>query len=139
MITDQHYTQKEPGVIPLSNMKQLQEEIEMHKRSLAFMEEENILLKNRVSEVLKNGFNENMLNEMEVFHGQFVREDELIRILKSYILEADKLLLREVFNDGKIIKDVKRKLQRVRTKMETTQRRFTRLKSDFNSFLSENS
>jgi len=139
MITDNHYIQKEPGIIPLSNMKQLQEEIDMHKRSLAFMEEENILLKNRVSEVLKNGFNQNMLNEMDIFQGQFVREDELIRILKSYILEADKLLLQEVFRDGKIIKDVKRKLQRVRTKMETTQRRFTKLKSDFNSFLSENS
>jgi hypothetical protein len=138
MITDHHYRQTETGVIPFSNMKQLQEEIDMHKRSLAFMEEENILLKNRVSQVLKNGFNENLLSEMEIFHGQFVREDELIRILKSYIMEAEKLLLQEVFRDGKIIKEVKRKLQRVRTKMETTQRRFTKLKSDFNSFLSEN-
>jgi hypothetical protein len=125
--------------MPLSKLKQVQEESDMHKRTLAFMEDENIRLKNRVSEVLKNSFNESLLNEIELFQGRFVREDELIRILRSYLLEVDQLLLLEVFEDGRVIKEAQKKLKKISIKMDSSHRRFSKLKADFNSFMSENS
>jgi len=138
MITQQ-YTQAKPLYMPLSKLKQVQEESDMHKRTLAFMEDENIRLKNRVSEVLKNSFNESLLNEIELFQGRFVREDELIRILRSYLLEVDQLLLLEVFEDGRVIKEAQKKLKKISIKMDSSHRRFSKLKADFNSFMSENS
>ena len=50
--------------IPELKLIQLQYEINTWKRLLSFMSEENIQLKNRLSEVLKNKFDKNLLEEV---------------------------------------------------------------------------
>jgi hypothetical protein len=56
------------------------------------MMEENIHLKNRLSEILRNGFDKNSLEEIELFQTDFVKEDELIGSIKKEVDEFDKLL-----------------------------------------------
>ena len=48
-------------------LMQLRHEINTWKRMLSFMQEENVHLKNRLSDVLKDRFNKNLLDEVEFF------------------------------------------------------------------------
>ncbi len=136
MVTNDKHIQ--PDNIPVMELRQLQYESDTCKRLLGFIAEENIHLKNRLSEILKTGFNDNLLDELENFHGRFVREDELIRLLRNNVAELDNLLEREVFEDVKIVKEIRRKLKNLCDNIQNVQERFTRLKLEFNSFMSEN-
>lgn len=124
--------------MPDLKLKQLQYESDTWKRLLAFMMDENVHLKNRLSEVLKNGSDTTLLGELENFQNNFVREDELIRLLRKDIAEVDKLLVREVFEDGKIIKHLNKKMKTLRSNITQVEKKFGQLKSDFHSYLSEN-
>src|SRR6186713_2880372 len=86
---------KEPDGMPDLRTKQLQYENNSWKRLVGFMMDENIHMKNRLSEVLKDKFNRNLLEEVEVFQNRFVKGDELIGLLRDDAAEVDRLLLRE--------------------------------------------
>ena len=62
-------------------LRQLKYESDTWKRLLGFVMEENIHLKNRLSEVLKANFDKNLLNDVENFYSEFIRADELIGLL----------------------------------------------------------
>lgn len=132
------YTNLKPDRMPALQLKQLQFEADTGKRLLAFMMEENIRMKNRISEILKADFDKNLLDELENFHTRFIKEDELISLMRNDAAEMDKLLLREIFEDGKIIREVKRKLKRLSDNLLDAERKFGKLKAEFNSYLSEN-
>jgi regulator of replication initiation timing len=123
--------------MPELKLKQLQYESDTWKRLLSFMIEENVRLKNRLSEILKEQFNHNLLEEVEGFQNRFLKEDELIGLLRNEIVEFDKLLVREAFEDGKIIRVVGKKMEKLRSNIETAEKQFGKLKSEFNSYLTE--
>ena len=124
--------------MPELKLKQSQYECDTWKRLLAFMMEENIYRKNRIAEILKHKFNKDLLPEVENFQNRFIKEDELINILRDDIAELDKLLLRRDFEDGKIIKEIERKQNRLRNNMLVAEKNFNKLQAEFNSYLSEN-
>jgi len=124
--------------MPELKLKQLHHESDMWKRMLGFMQDENIHLKNRISEVLSNGFNKNMLEEIEIFQSRFIKEDEKISLLRNEIAELDNLLMREVFENGIIKKDIERKLRHLRKILRNTEDEFAKLKQEFNTYLAEN-
>jgi len=124
--------------MPNLKLKQLQYEIDTWKRLLGFMTDENIHLKNRFSEILKNQFDDSTLEEMENFQSNFLKEDQRISLLKNEVAELDKLLVREIFEDGTIIRMFDDKLKRLRKNIKNAEAEFTRLKMDFNNYLSEN-
>jgi len=78
--------------IPNLKLKQLQYEAGTWKRLLLFMSDENICLKNRLSEILKGPFNGSLLDELENFQSRFIREDELLLFMRSDFVALDKLL-----------------------------------------------
>ena len=53
--------------MPELKLKQLQNESDSWKKLLGFMMDENIRLKNRLSELLKDKFDKNLLEEVESF------------------------------------------------------------------------
>ena len=124
--------------MPELKLKQLQYESDTWKRLLGFMKDENIHLKNRLSEILKNGFNKNLLEELENFNSRFLKEDELIGLIRHDMAELDKLLLRKTFENGKIIEEIGKKLKTIRNNTELAERRFAKVKLEFNNYLSEN-
>lgn len=124
--------------MPELKLKQLQYETETWKRLLGFMRDENIHLKNRLSEILKDNFNNNLLEEIEIFQTHFIKEDDQIHLLRNEVVELDKLLVREIFENGTIIRQVDNKLKRLRRNIKNAESQFTRLKIDFNNYLSEN-
>lgn len=118
-------------------LKQLQYESDSWKRILGFMIDENIHLKNRLSEVLREGFDRSLLNEMENFQSRFIKEDNVISLLRNEMAEFDKLLLREIFEDGNIKKEVLRQFKKIGDSIKNGEEEFRKLKSEFNSYLSE--
>jgi regulator of replication initiation timing len=127
-----------PEYMPELKLKQLQYEADTWKRLLGFMIDENIHLKNRLSEILKDRFDKNLLDEVESFQSMFVKEDQMIGLLRNEVAELDKLLVREAFEDGTIIKQVDRKLKKLRDNINNAEKQFGKLKTEFNSYLSEN-
>ena len=124
--------------MPGLKLKQLQYESDTWKRLLGFTMDENIHLKNRLSEILKENFDKNLLEDVEVFQTRFLKADEMIMLLRNDIGEFDNLLNREIFEDGTIMKQVSKELKRLRKNIRTTEEELGRLKSEFNSYLVEN-
>lgn len=120
-------------------IKQLQYESNSWKRLVGFMMDENIHLKNRLSEVLKDKFNRNLLEGVEGFQNRFVKEDELIGLLRNDVAELDKLLLKEsTFEDRNTLSNIDRKLNTLRNNILTAEKEFSNLKMEFNTYLSQN-
>ena len=124
--------------LPEQKSKQLQYESDAWKRVLGFMSDENIRLKNRLSEILKDNFNKNLLEDVENFLSKFIKEDELICILWNDLNELDKLLMKEIFEVGKLNKKIEIKLNKLRNNMLTAERQFGKLKLAFSSYFIEN-
>jgi hypothetical protein len=119
-------------------LKQLQHESDTWKRSLGFMMDENIQLKTRLAEILRTEFDKNLLEDIENFQTNFIREDEMISLLKTDIAKLDKLLVREVFEDGQIVQNINRMLSEIRRNISSAENQFGKLKLEFNSYLLEN-
>lgn len=101
------------------------------------MVEENIHLKNRIAEILKNGFSKDKLEVVEEFQTKFIKQDDLVKLLRNEVVELDKLLVREIFEDGKILHTVNKKLLNVRSNVILAEKDFTSLKLSFNNYLLE--
>ena len=118
-------------------LKQLYDESDTWKRSLGFMTDENIHLKNRLIGILRNSEDEELLERAEYFQSRFIKEDERIRLIRNDLTELDKLLIREVFENGKIAKEVNKKFTTLRNNILNAEQQFSGLKSEFSHFLLE--
>ena len=116
---------------------QLGYEIETCKRLLNFITDENVHLKIRLSAVLKDNFEKNMLEEMDNYLSKFVAQDELINLLKNDISKIEKQLWGKIHEDGEIMKDIYLGLRLLQSNILTTVGLFIKLSEDFNNFLSE--
>ena len=124
--------------IPELKLIQLQYEINTWKRLLSFMSEENIQLKNRLSEVLKNNFDKNLLEEVEIFYTNIIKEDELFILLRNEINELDNLLVRKVFEEEEFMKNFEKKFRRFSNNIKNSEKQFGKLKLNFNNYLTVN-
>jgi len=120
------------------NLKQLQLKSDSWKRLLGFMMDENIQMKQRLTIILKDNFDKNLLEEVENFQSTFMKGDELISLFRNDVAELDKLLVREIFEDGKIIKDIDGSLERLGNDILNAERHFSNLKLEFNNFVERN-
>lgn len=118
-----------------TKMKLLQYETEACKRSLSFMLDENIYLKNRLSEILKNGFDKKLLDYLEYFQTKFIKEDERIGLLRDDIAGIDKILLYTDTTYCKVVHETDKKLARLRNNILTAEKQFSELKSEFSNYL----
>jgi hypothetical protein len=118
--------------------KQLQYEINNLKRLLDFMTDENVHLKNRISEILSDRFDTYLLEEVDGFQSSLIREDNLIALLKNEITEVDSLMRKEADRDAGLLKKTEVKLKRLHRNMQTAEKQFGKLKLRFHRFLSKN-
>jgi hypothetical protein len=130
--------QLNPVYMPPLILKQLQYETDTWKRLLDFMMEENINLKIRLSEIIKDKFNKNALEDLEDFQSNFIKEDELISLLRNEVAELDKLFGTAKFDGGKISQEIEVKLERLRNNIIIAERQFGKLNLEFNNYLSLN-
>lgn len=111
--------------------QQMFHELDTWQRTLNYIQQENIHLKNRLSEIIKNGMDDKLLEQVEYFQNQFLNKDAIITLLRQDIsLERDL--------DGSLPK--KRNWKRhdkLRKDMGMMEAEFTKLKFDFNNYLSQ--
>lgn len=116
------------------NVRQFQTEIEAWKKILNSRMEENVLLKNRLSDIVKNNYDQNLLEEIEEFQTQFIKEDELINLLRRDVTDLDNLLDSKMFEEGKIEKSFYTKMEKFGKDIANSITRFYFLKSAFDNF-----
>ncbi len=124
--------------MPQKKVKQIQFESNTWKRLLDFFREENVYFKNRLSDILKESFDRNLLEALENFQSRFIIQDELNRALRKEISELDKLLLDEKIKEAISKPVIERLLGNLRENLSKSERRFCALHLDFNKYLSEN-
>ncbi len=124
--------------MPHLKIKQLKYEINSWKRFLDYLTEENIQMKNRLSEILKEKFDTYLLEEVDGFQTRFIRKDNLVEVLRNEVLELDEIPVTEIFKDERIFKKIKTKIKRLHKNIINTEKQFSKLKSDFHKFLSTN-
>lgn len=120
-------------------VQQYQYEIKTWNRLLDYLEEENIQYKNRISEILKNNIHTGLLETIEVFLSEFVREDQIISLCRRDI-EALKGVIdkgRDGALNGNNFEEITFNQDKLRKEIEMTERRFNALKFDFSKYLSE--
>jgi hypothetical protein len=129
--------------IPRSNIGsmiiQFQHENDTWRRILGFITDENINLKKRLSEILKtlNDNDSSVLDRIEYFHNCLLKDDEIIRFLYREVADQGKLLIREIYEDGELVKEVRKKQKKLRKNLEIAEQQFNKLKFEFNSYLGE--
>ena len=126
------------GIMEQSKINQLQIEADTWKRFLDFFRDENVCLKNRLSDILKDGFDRRLLEELENFQTKFIKQDELIGSLRNDIAALNKLLLNQNFKSGIIYDMIAKKIDHVRNNMYNAERQFFLLQLNFDTYLSEN-
>ena len=119
------------------NVSELQHESEKLKQRLGSMTDENVSLKYRLSEVLKEKFDKEMLLEVEEYQNYFVREDELIGLLRNDIAVLDKLMSSSQ-TEGAEISPIDKKLKKLRSNILSVENQFGMLKAEFVSYLIRN-
>ena len=125
--------------MPLPTLKELKSESERLKQMLGWIMDENAGLKYRLSEVLKEKFDDKMLIKVEDYQSYFIQEDELIGLLRNDIALLDKKMLAIAIDDKKSIKLIEKKLQLLCNNIATVQNKFSQLKVAFTNYLASNS
>jgi chromosome segregation ATPase len=97
------------------------------------MVDENIHLKNRLSEILSDQQQNQLLNEIEDYQTRFLKIDELIRILRNDVAELEQSIKEK--QDTADNPSINNKLSRIRLNIPLVERQLERMKMDFNSFL----
>lgn len=101
------------------------------KRAVDFMMEENVCLKNRVAEILKNGFDTRMLAMLEVFQDSFISHDQLIELLRNDVARMEQLI-QEAVADSTAFAAMCHQLKRLQKSITAAEDRFKKMKAAFN-------
>jgi hypothetical protein len=123
--------------MPGWKLNQLQQESSGWKRLLCFMLEENIILKNRLSEILKEISDHKLLEVAENYQDRLINTDEMIGFLRNETARLDKFLIRESFENSQLKKELANQIISLRKNMQIAETQFSQLKRDFYNYFSE--
>lgn len=118
----------------LENNGSFHYEIEIWVRSLNCRLEENLLMKGKLSLILKQGFEPGFLDEVEEFQTHLVKEDELILSLKKEIGKLENDQVDYFLEHGKPANLPDKKILSLRKKIVKSAIRFHKLQAAFNDF-----
>lgn len=81
-------------------LEQARNECEAWKRLLCIIQEENVRLKTRLSEILEYDVKVEALEKIESFQSRFMKADTIIRLLRNEVADLDRLLKRKMLESG---------------------------------------
>jgi hypothetical protein len=121
-------------------LKQVGLEAEAWKKILGFLQQENILQKNKLAEMLGNhhGKNGDLLEIAERYQHQFLQQDQAFRLMWYDITELEKLVEEKKSDNGEF-KKISYGQKKLKEEIKTLEINFDRLRSGFNNFLGANS
>lgn len=98
------------------------------------MMDENAHFKIRLSEVLKIRSDKIFLDKAEKFQNSFLKQDDQIIILRSQLADLDKFIVKNS-EPGDRIASMKDSLENLRKNMMHAEKKFGKLRLDFNQYL----
>lgn len=116
------------------NVQQFQTKIDAWKQLLKSRMDENVLLKSRLSDILKNNFDQSLLEEIEEFQTRFIKEDELINSLRRDVNDLDHLLYSKMYEEAKMGKSFEIKVDQLGEDIAHSVISFRILQSSFDDF-----
>lgn len=128
-------------LIPKANLlvSQFLSENETWKRTLESLTEEDLNLKKRLSEILKNmdQRDDKLLESIEGFNNRLLKINETIAFLYQEVNKSEKQLMLELNIDTEFHSERRHLQKKIRKDMETIEFEFHTLKSDLNNFIDE--
>jgi len=119
-------------------IKQFQYESDAWRRMLAFLLQENAILKTRLAELVhENEVSPDFLEMAEQYQNRFIQNDQIMNFVRSDVSELDKLLTRNLHEDGLIIKAIARKQKKLRKELTTLETIFNEIQIQFNNHMAE--
>jgi len=112
-------------------------EVNSWERLLAFFLVENIYFKTRLSEILSNAEDEELLLSGEQFQEEFLEQDKILLFLCDEIKRQKKLLERDLYEDGELFTEVIKHQKRLRNDIRKEEALFIKIKNTYSDFLSE--
>jgi N12 class adenine-specific DNA methylase len=107
------------------------------ERLLEFFKQENAFLKNRLSEVVDHKTDKDFLAMAEHFQNSFIVKDEFIDELRHDVHEQEEMLKNLVKGDDKKSNEkFFKKQDKLRNEIEYLEKDFTKIKNEFNKYLS---
>lgn len=113
----------------------LKKEREIWTRTLDYIQQENVFLKNYLADIIKDEIKPDMLEQVEYFQNQFINKDAVIALLRYDIANQNKLSENGADN-GEFAKIQSRQIK-LRADMEKMEREFSKLKFQFNTYIAE--
>jgi len=114
----------------------LKNERETWLRTLDYIQQENVFLKNHLADIIKNDIKPEMLEQVEYFQNQFINKDAVIALLRYDIANQNRLSENGVEHNGDFVK-LQARQGKLRGDMEKMEREFSRLKFQFNTYIAE--
>lgn len=119
-------------------IRQLEYEMGTWKRQLTFMTDENIHMKIRLVEILREELSDpSSLEGAESFQTLFIEQDSVIDVLRSQVAEFGRLLKHELFEEGNLSQSVLTEHKRLEAGINTAKNNFDNLKHRFNRYIME--
>jgi hypothetical protein len=112
------------------------EEREKWKRTLGFLQQENIMQKNRLAEILRRNAQNNdgnLLETAEQYQSQFLQEDEALRLMWNDLTSLENLI-RDEKSKRHDLTEIKRRQDKLRREIESLQKHFHKIKAGFFNF-----
>lgn len=120
--------------IPSDWIKKWLAEVSVWKQMLDSRMEQNIMIKNNISAILKKEYNQKSLDEIEHFQTRSIEEDEIISVLKSEVIELDNLLRDNKLEAIRFPKTLYETIHHLREDMVYSEDRFRSLIAVFQQF-----
>jgi vacuolar-type H+-ATPase catalytic subunit A/Vma1 len=119
-----------------ANTKQVTPETEAWKKILGFLQQENILQKNKLVVMLGNNHekDEVLLEIAEQYQYQFLQQDETFRLMWNEIAGLEKLI-EENGSDKTRARKISHRQKKLKKEVEALEINFDKLKSRFNNFV----
>jgi hypothetical protein len=118
----------------VEDIRQFQNKIETWKQLLESETEENVFLKNSISGILRNNYDQSSLEEIEEFQTHFIKMDELIHSLKGKVNNSADIPYIQIVEDEKAERQFFRLMKDLSRDITSFTTRFHLLKSAFNDF-----
>jgi hypothetical protein len=113
--------------------KQIEYEIDSWKRFIFFIQEENMLMKKRLAEIIQNEKEKQLLEFIEYYQNTLIMEDNVSALCRKDIMTHENNIKIYKSGDKQFFLDHKK----LRKDIELIERFFNKLKFEFNTFFSE--
>lgn len=117
-------------------LEQYKHEYRTWLRTLEFLQQENIFLKDRLTDIVKNDISTELLDKAEFFQNSFINKDTVIALLRYEIKEQNRALDEGYNNGNGLNAKIESKQGQLREDINKMESEFSKLKFEFNNYLS---